>query len=116
MPCNSRITVTVEMGKHTDSGLLLDGLKTLGVAARDTNGDVLFKLKANGLSGIFRSTTKRLEIPGQRGTSYEESINAIKAAYSYQVVMSSLRKIGASAMPSVGELGTVVNVKLQGGR
>lgn len=112
MPCNSVITVTVELGANVDSSLLLAGLKRVGTAQRLDNGDLAATVDGHAVK--FSSTTRKLEMPGRRGVSYDETINKIKASYSYEVVMSSLRRVGASGLTSQNELGTVVHVRMRG--
>lgn len=113
MPCNSEILVTVELGEDVDTGLLLAALRRVGAQpARHASGEITFALQ--GARGTFRD--KRLNLLVARGSAQErEAVNQIKAAYSYEVVMSAVRRVGAAAQVDARQQ-NVVHVRLAEGR
>lgn len=97
MPCDQTILVTVEMGANVDASLLFAALKRIKASpVRQTDGAISFKLAGSSF-GRFDAKTKALSLNlGPWGTR-DAAVNKIKAAYSYEVVMSSLRRTGGTA-------------------
>lgn len=119
MPCNSVITVTVEMGMNVDTGLLHEALKKLSGAQpviRLADGSLDFTHGKTGTVGRYDKTTKSLSLRMGPWGMKAPIINEIKAAYSYQVVMSALRRVGGAATTKVEGQSQVVHVRLADGR
>lgn len=96
MPCDSVVVVSVEMGSNVDSSLLFSALSRLKARPFRNAGDILFNLEG-GASGRFDAKTKSLSLNLGRWGTRDATVNKIKAAYSYEVVMSSLRRVGGTA-------------------
>lgn len=88
MPCNTIQRSKVEfLAASTDTGLLTEALRSLGFTNITLQDDMLSFRTQNGL-GNFHKATGRLTLP----ESWD--INAIKRAYSAQVVQSQATKHG----------------------
>jgi hypothetical protein len=111
VPCDSRITVTCNLGANVDTGLLLEALKKLKAApVRQADGSITFQLGETWKStGTFKGGKLTLNLSGW--ARQDDLVNQVKQAYSYQVVMSALRKVGGSSSVDAKDP-SVIHVKL----
>ena len=109
MPCNSVITVTVEMGANVDSGLLVAGLKRIGAApARQSDGSISFTV--DGARGSYAKGKLSLAL-GYGWATKDTIVNKVKASYAYESVMSAVRKMGGSSTVDARQ-DNVIHVRL----
>lgn len=88
MPCNTIQRSKVEfLAKSTDVALLIKGLQSLGISHVEQSGELVVFRTIDGV-GSYSKATGKLNLPQSC------DVNAIKRAYSEQVVQSQASKHG----------------------
>lgn len=88
MPCYSRVTSTIEFGDKTDQRLLAEALKSLGYNVIAAKNGAPLRFYGGLADGEFANGKLTVRQDG----SFDE--NAVKRAYSAQVVKSAAQRFG----------------------
>lgn len=87
MPCYSRINTTVEFGPSTDAALLAAALKGLGYTVTQIGKSLSFaKYEGDVITGTYAN--------GRMTVSGSVDQNAMKRAYSAEVVKAAAKRFG----------------------
>lgn len=92
MPCDSRITSSVEWTDNTDPKLLAAALKSLGFIVGVVGTAVRFSNPETSVTGTYDGRKKMMTLSGLNDESLD--LNPIKRAYSAQVIQSAAKRFG----------------------